>query len=104
MIGVFKTLSYVLRHPLNQSFKCAAVGRWLRWQLVSRLAPGPIIVAFGPNTSLAVSSGMTGATGNIYTGLHEFEDMAFLLHFLRSGDTFVDVGANVGSFSILVRG
>ncbi len=44
---------------------------------------------------------MTGATGNIYSGLLEFEDMAFLLHFLRSGDTFLDIGANVGTYSIL---
>jgi hypothetical protein len=47
------------------------------------------------------TSGMTGATGNLYVGLHEFEEMAFLLHFLRPGDLFADVGANVGSYTIL---
>lgn len=45
--------------------------------------------------------GETGLTGNVYAGLHEFEDMAFLLHFLRADDLFVDVGANAGSYSIL---
>jgi len=44
---------------------------------------------------------MSGATGNYYCGLHEFEDMSFLLHFLRPGDLFVDVGANVGSYTVL---
>ena len=44
---------------------------------------------------------MTGATGNIYAGLHEFNDMAFCLHLLRSGDLFVDVGANIGSYTVL---
>jgi FkbM family methyltransferase len=44
---------------------------------------------------------MHGATGNIYVGLHEFEQMAFLLHCLRSEDTFIDVGANVGSYTVL---
>jgi FkbM family methyltransferase len=44
---------------------------------------------------------MTGATGNIYCGLHEFSDMAFLLHLLRPGDLFVDVGANIGSYTVL---
>lgn len=44
---------------------------------------------------------MTGATGNIYFGLHEFADMAILLHFLRPGDVMLDIGANVGSFSVL---
>lgn len=47
---------------------------------------------------------MTGATGNIYCGLHEFEDMGFVLHALRPGDWFVDVGANVGAYSVLAAG
>jgi FkbM family methyltransferase len=46
-------------------------------------------------------SGMTGVTGNVYVGLHEFQEMGFLLHFLRPEDLFVDVGANVGSYTIL---
>ena len=44
---------------------------------------------------------MTGATGNFYCGLHESEDMAFVLHFLQPGDVFYDIGANVGSYSLL---
>ncbi len=44
---------------------------------------------------------MTGATGNVYVGLHEFSDMAFVLHALRAGDCFLDLGANVGSYTIL---
>jgi FkbM family methyltransferase len=44
---------------------------------------------------------MTGATGNLYCGLHDFCDMGFLLHFLRADDVFIDVGANVGSYTIL---
>lgn len=45
-----------------------------------------------------------GITGNIYSGLHEFPDMGFLLHVLRREDLFVDVGANVGSYTILACG
>lgn len=48
-----------------------------------------------------VRKGETGLTGNVYTGLHEFPDMAYLLHVLRPEDLFVDVGANVGSYTIL---
>jgi len=44
---------------------------------------------------------MTGATGNIYTGLHEFEEMSFVLHFLRKDDVMFDIGANIGSYTIL---
>ena len=44
---------------------------------------------------------MTGATGNIYCGLHEFQDMGWLLHTLQTDDLFLDIGANVGSYSVL---
>jgi FkbM family methyltransferase len=44
---------------------------------------------------------MTGATGNWYCGLHEFEEMAFVLHLLRQGEHFADIGANVGSYTVL---
>jgi len=63
--------------------------------------PGPVAVNFVNKTKLLVAPGMTGATGNIYTGLHEFYDMAFALHLLRRDDVFVDVGANVGVYTVL---
>jgi FkbM family methyltransferase len=54
--------------------------------------------------SFYARKGLTGITGNIYTGLHEFNDMAFLLHFLRPDDVFFDIGANVGSYTLLASG
>jgi FkbM family methyltransferase len=60
-----------------------------------------LIVPWVDDAWLAVRHGMTGATGNIYCGLHEFADMAFVLHVLRPGDLFVDIGANVGTYTVL---
>lgn len=45
--------------------------------------------------------GETGLTGNVYCGLHECAEMAFVLHVVRPEDVFVDVGANVGSYTVL---
>jgi len=56
------------------------------------------------DTWLFAARGMTGATGNWYCGLHEVAEMAFVLHLLRPDDHFVDVGANVGSYTILAGG
>lgn len=47
---------------------------------------------------------MTGATLNWYCGLHEPREMAFALHLLRPADLFVDVGSNVGTYTILAGG
>jgi len=95
------TLRFILTHPLNRNAKVRALGRFLRWQVATRVMNAPVAVPYVNGTRLLVSRGMTGATGNIYTGLHEYADMAFAGHYLRPGDLFIDVGANVGAYSVL---
>ena len=68
-------------------------------QIGSRLVPGPVLVPFVDSCSLFAQAGMTGITQNIYVGLAEFREMAFLLHVLRPDDLFVDVGANIGTWA-----
>jgi FkbM family methyltransferase len=70
------------------------------WQLRSRIKT-QYVHPWVDGTNLIVRKGMTGATGNIYCGLHEFADMAFVLHVLKPSDVFLDVGANVGSYTVL---
>lgn len=53
---------------------------------------------------LSIQKGDAGLVGNIYYGLYEFRESLFLLHFLRREDCFLDVGANMGHFSILTSG
>ena len=98
---LFHTLRFIFNHPVTRNHKWAAFRRFAGWQIESRTFKRPVIYPFIENSRLMVESGMTGATGNIYTGLHEFEDMMFLLHLLRPGDVFADVGANIGSYTIL---
>ncbi len=104
MLRLTRTLRHILGHPLNHSAKSAAIKRYVRWQIGSRLTLGPTVVPFVNGTHLIVSPGMTGSTGNIYTGLHEFPDCALLLHLLRPSDLFIDAGANVGVYTVLASG
>lgn len=103
-MGLQDTLSFIVRHPLNRGRVGRALLRFLGWQLRSRLRNRPAPMPFVDETRLLVERGMTGATGNVYCGLHEFEEMSFALHVLRPCDLFVDVGANVGSYTVLTSG
>jgi FkbM family methyltransferase len=104
MLPFISNLSFIFRHPLNRNNRLRALRRLVAWHIGSRLFQGAVAVPFVDATRLLVSPGMTGATGNIFCGLHDFEEMAFLLHALRPGDLFVDIGANVGSYTILASG
>lgn len=95
------SLRFIRQHPIGRLRTARCMMDWLRWQVGSRLVPGPVIAPWVGSAKLVVVPGMTGATGNLYVGLHEFEEMAFVAHLLRESDLFVDVGANVGTFSVL---
>ncbi|HTM99676.1 MAG TPA: FkbM family methyltransferase [Pedobacter sp.] len=101
MNAVKRTFGFIHSHQLAKKHLVSAYWRFIRWQLKSRLNSKFIKVKFLHQTYFFAKKGLTGITGNIYTGLHEFEEMGFLLHFLRSEDTFFDVGANVGSYTLL---
>ena len=100
-LNMFKTLIFIIKHPLNKDNKIKSIINFFRWQLGSRILKKPVIINFVNRSRLIVEKGMTGATGNIYTGLHEFEDMSFVLHLLRKDDLMLDIGANIGSYTIL---
>src|ERR1700740_1717867 len=80
------------------------MARFFAWQVASRVRKEAIVHDWIEGTKFFVRSHELGLTGNIYAGLHEFVDMGFLLHFVRSGDLFVDVGSNVGTYTILACG
>ena len=103
-MSIFNTLKFIINHPINKDNKLNSIIRFALWQMGSRLVTGDIVYNWVNGTKFLVRTGETGLTGNIYTGLHEFSDMAFLLHVLRPDDLFVDIGANVGSYTILASG
>ena len=74
-MSLLSTLKFITSHPLNRSNKVKAILRFLRWQINTRINSYSIIYQFTERCKLIIRKGMTGATGNLYCGLHEFEDM-----------------------------
>jgi FkbM family methyltransferase len=100
-MSLLNVLRFVADHPLNRGDKLASLLRFARWQLGMRLISGAVAFEWMHGARFLVKRGETGLTGNVYAGLQEFADMAFVLHVLRHDDLFVDVGANAGSYTIL---
>ena len=97
-----KTAHFICSHPLARRQKFKAMQRWVFWQIKSRASQEPLTIPWIENAVLKIKRGMTGATGNVYCGLHEFEDMALLLHYFCSEKgIFLDIGANIGSYTLL---
>ena len=60
-----------------------------------------VIVSWVNDARFIAGKGETGLTGNLYAGFMEYEDMVFLLHALRPTMKFIDIGANIGAYTIL---
>jgi FkbM family methyltransferase len=100
-LNITQLLRFIIEHPLNRDQPIQALFRFIRWQIRSRCTSRPIVHEWIEPAKFYASRGEVGVTANIYAGLHELEEMAFLLHLLTSDDLFVDVGSNVGSFTVL---
>lgn len=99
-----KILQFIIQHPLAGRRKWRSVARFIFWQASQRFIAHDASWSFTSKTKLVLRRGLIGATGNVYAGLHDFEEMGFLLHFLRPGDVFADIGANAGSYTVLASG
>ena len=97
----YDTLKFIYSHPFNSENKLNGVLNFFKWQINCLLNSYPIIYQYTENAKLIVRKGLTGATGNLYCGLMEFNDMAFLLHFLKRTDLFIDISANIGAYTLL---
>lgn len=102
--NVTQTATFVWNHPANRNRQVRALARLICWQIWERLVGMPWTVEVGRAESglrMRVYPHSTGATGALYCRLPDYEEMSFVLDYLHGGDTFVDVGANVGSYTLL---
>ena len=94
-------LGHVLRHPDNRKHRLRATLRFFRWQLHKRLRKTPITVRVGANRSFKVVCDSSFSSLVVYNRLPDWDEMNFLLRLLRPSDGFIDIGANVGFYTVL---
>ncbi|WP_221394101.1 FkbM family methyltransferase [Dyadobacter sp. NIV53] len=99
-----KTIKTILNHPLNKDRKLNALFTFFKRGIIIRLHKHPIVYPFIEDTFLVVDKGMSSAELQIYTSLYDTNEMLFMMHYLRPEDTFVDIGANIGVYSVLASG
>jgi FkbM family methyltransferase len=88
-------------HPANRGRRLRAVLRGIAWQIDKRLRGRAWVVPFH-GLRLKCFPDSTSSSAVIYfNGLPDFWEMSFVLAYLRPGDQVLDVGANVGVYTLL---
>ena len=100
-MNIKEVFQFINNHPLTKLDKINSIKKLLTWKLQTIINNKPVIYPYIQSSKLIVSTEMTSSVENMLTGLFEFEDMSFLLHYLDKDDIFVDIGANIGIYTIL---
>jgi FkbM family methyltransferase len=88
-------------HPANRGRKGRALLRAFTWQLDKRLRSRPWIVPFHGLRLICYPDSTSSSAVVYFNGLPDYWEMSFLRAYLRAGDHVLDVGANVGIYTVL---
>jgi len=94
-------LELILGHPLNRQHRLGALSRWVGWQGWKLMVRRPITYEYWDGLRVRVYPDWPYSWTAVYLRLPEFDDMMFTLRYLQAGDAFIDVGANIGLYSLL---
>lgn len=99
---VVSILMQVWTHASNRHRRVRAVMRALTWQVYKRVLPRrPRVVDFF-GLRLVCHPDSTAASNVFYfTERYDPDEMDFMCAYLREGEGFVDVGANIGTYCLL---
>jgi FkbM family methyltransferase len=90
-------------HPIAQKHQLKAISRYIYFNMLGSSSK-EMKFSWINDLQFYARKGDAGIVANIYFGLFEFDDSMFALHFSRKQDTFLDIGANLGHYSILLSG
>jgi hypothetical protein len=95
------TLASVWTHPANRGRRLAAVARYFWWQAAKRTVLAYHDLPFHGTRLRCYADSHSASAALYFSGLPDYREMQFIRRYLRPGDCFVDVGANIGVYSLL---
>jgi FkbM family methyltransferase len=102
--GRAAVIGSVLKHPLNRGSKLRALRDYAIWNMARFLMDARIVVNLTEGLEIILSTKENYGSAVYAHGLADYSEMLFLAHLLRKDDLFVDVGGNVGMYSVWVAG
>lgn len=94
-------LRRIWRHPANRGRRYRALLRFIEWQVNKRVTGGRRVIPFNGLSLWSFPDSHATSAVYYFNGSPDFREMSFLRNYLRPGDGFIDVGANVGVYSVL---
>ncbi len=96
-------IPYVWQHPANRGRQLGVFSRAAAWQIYKRVTGRTWILPVFDGLELICHPDSQSASAMFYgIGYSDFHEMKFLENYLRRGDHVLDIGANVGVYTLLM--
>jgi FkbM family methyltransferase len=93
-------IKYVWKHPANEGRRARVLVRAARFQIRGRLLDRRTLAALGDKSYIWAYLHRTAASKVVYGNPPDHPEMLVWRNVLQPGHLFIDVGANVGSYTI----
>lgn len=100
---VKNVLRQTWQHPSNRDHRVRSLAKAVTWQAEKRLRRKPRDVAYFGFTLRCYPDSQSASNVIYFTERYDPDEIAFAEAYLRPGDCFVDVGANIGTYAIMAR-
>jgi len=100
-VFALQTCGYIWSHPNCRKQKIQSVVKLWSWQFYKRITDRHLDLQLLPNVKIRCYPDSRSAAAVLYCGLYNYDEMNFLLRYLRPKDSFLDVGANIGVYTLL---
>lgn len=104
VVGRAAVLSTVWKHPLNRGSKTRAIGDYLLWNVVKFTMQARHVLRLTDDLEIILGRKENYGSAVYAHYLSDYPEMMFLAHLMRPDDLFLDVGSNVGMYSVWVSG
>lgn len=91
----------VVEHPANRRHRLRALGRAVRWQVLKHVGDGVRDVPYEGFVLRCYPDSASASNVWYFTARYDWDEMALLERLLRPGDAFLDLGANIGTYTLL---
>lgn len=95
-----KVVAFIWTHPANERERARALLRALSFQARGKLLRRRTLARLGDRSMVWVDPHRTAASKVLYANPPDYSEMMAWRQTLRPGDLFVDVGANIGVYTI----
>ncbi len=92
---------FIWIHPANKNKRVRQILKAIRFQLLARISNHRTQATVGSNGKIWVDLHRSSASKALYANPPDWPEMGVWQKTLKPGDLFIDVGANIGSYSIL---